>query len=250
MNITKKSNKIFKYYRCTHKSKTQRCSQRKYLSEDKLAQQILGLTKQISIDNDIYEKLKQKSASWTDIELKNQSRDTLGLKTDLKTLETRINHLLDLHLDGEVNLSEYKQKKSDLVNQKVLLEEKVKELESGQSNWLEPELNFLKTYNQAHHSVSNLNFIEMSKILKKTGSNRKIREQKLSIQFLEPFNFLSEFKSQSGNNISREKINLDNNLQTLQQSRDSLAQQDRPLSASAKARAGRAARRAASQGLG
>lgn len=224
----KKSNKVFKYYRCTHKSKVQKCTQRKYLSEEKLAEQVKELTSQISIDDDIYEKLKAKSYEWAledkaemDIKLRNY-------ESELQNTKNRLNKLLDLQLDAEISLDEYKARKNSLVEDQASIQDQIAKIKGKASDRLEPELSFLKTCNHAFNSISSEDFTEMSKILKKTGSNRKIRDQKLSIQFLEPFNFLSEFKSQSGNNISHEKFNLDNHLQTLVQSRDSLAQQDSP----------------------
>ncbi|MFA5746802.1 MAG: recombinase family protein [Candidatus Paceibacterota bacterium] len=49
---TKKSGLKFTYYRCTHKSKTQKCSQHKFLRQEELAEQVKNYVQSVSLNND------------------------------------------------------------------------------------------------------------------------------------------------------------------------------------------------------
>jgi len=56
----KKSGLKFVYYRCTHKSKTQNCSQTRFLREEELAKQIKETCQKVSLPNDWREKFLAK----------------------------------------------------------------------------------------------------------------------------------------------------------------------------------------------
>ena len=59
----KSKNRVLKYYRCSDKKPDYKCNQ-KYLREEKLANQITSFISQIVLDDQVYEKLKQKSYQW------------------------------------------------------------------------------------------------------------------------------------------------------------------------------------------
>jgi site-specific DNA recombinase len=222
----KKSNNIFKYYRCTHKSKTSRCSQRKYLREEELSKQVKQFISQVAIDDEIYEKLKNKSYEWDSEDTGNSKVVLQSFKSELENNKNKLNNLLDLQLEGEITLEEYKSMKNNLIEKKADLQAEIKKIQSKASKRLELELTFLQSCNQAYHSLKNQNYQQMNKLLQKIGSNRKITNQKLEIQFFRPFNFLSEFSVETGYSSSHDELNVRNDSKQERNSKASLAKQD------------------------
>jgi hypothetical protein len=148
------------------------------------------------------------------------------LAVTLDTIKKRLENLLDLQLDGEISLDEYKNKKNNLVEKKAEIQERIKENKQDPYGSLEQELNFLKTCNRAYNSALKNNFLEMNTLIQKIGSNRKITNKKLEIQFIRPFDFLSEFLSQTGNSSSHDELNLVNHCKHELNSKDRLVKQD------------------------
>jgi len=222
----KASGLLFKYYRCTHKSKTQSCNQRKYLKEEELSEQVGKYIAQISINDDIYEKLKQKSYEWDMEDTENSKVPLQGFSTELGNIKNKLNNLLDLQLEGEISLEEYKTKKNKLIERKAEIQAQTKKIQGKASNRLELELSFLQTCNQAYYTLEKQNFKGMNKILQKVGSNRKITNQKLEIQFIRPFDFLSEFTLQTESSSSHDELCFINTSNQEQNSKSGLVKQD------------------------
>ena len=107
-------------------------------------------------------------------------------------IQTRLDRLLDLKLDGDISSGEYKVKKNKIIEAKANLESQINQINQGSLIWLEQVQDFIKTGHKAHQSVSENNFIQMKQILRKVGSNTKIMDKTLSTKFSKPFNFISE----------------------------------------------------------
>ena len=206
---------IFKYYRCTHKSNKTQCSQRKYIREENLAEQVKNQIERIAINDEIHEMLKAWSYEWAEEDTDKSKVALQGFKQELESIKTKLTSLLDLHIDGEISLEEYKAKKNELIERRIDIQEKTRELESGAKSTLEQELNFLNTCKQAHKSLEENNFTLMNQILQELGSNRKINQKVLSLDWIRPFDFLSEFQSQTNGYSSHDESYPINQLETL-----------------------------------
>ena len=218
---------IFKYYRCTHKSNKKQCTQRKYIREEKLAEQVKEQINSIAINNEIYQMLKAWSYEWAEEDTDKSKVALHGLKQELESIKTKLTSLLDLHIDGEISLNEYKAKKNELIERRIDIQEKTRELESGANSTLEQELNFLKTCKQAHKSLEENNFSLMNQILQEVGSNRKIDQKVLSLDWIRPFDFLREFQSQTNGKSSHDENQALNYSNSRRDSSVSLVKQDR-----------------------
>jgi hypothetical protein len=149
-----------------------------------------------------------------------------GWSQDLESIKTKLNNLLDLQLEGEITLEEYKSKKNNLIENKSEIQAQIKKIKTNPNNRLEKELAFLESCNRAYHSLKNKNYSEMNKLVQKFGSNRKITNQKLEVQFIRPFDFLSEFTLQTGYSSSHDELNLMNHCKHELNSKDGLVKQD------------------------
>jgi len=151
----KKSGLKFVYYRCTHKSKTQKCSQRSFLREEKFAEQIKEQCQKVSLPDVWRDRFLNKLKEW-----ENENRQTSdffaqNLKTELEKVKTKINRLMDAYLEGDLELPEFQMKKNDLMSEKKTLEEKLSGFERKGNHWLELTKNWILEANQAKNFVLN-----------------------------------------------------------------------------------------------
>ena len=166
--ITAERQKGYVYYRCTKKRGT--CDE-KYLREELLAEQLQTIIQKVLLPDDwagnMLAELDKEDASE---QIKISPQLTKHTRNKEQT-EERLDRLLDLQLDGGLSLVDYKTKKSQLVNKKNDLEEKIAELQQFGNNRLEPMREFIKASSQAKNSVDLENNQEVVSFLKNIGSN-------------------------------------------------------------------------------
>ena len=203
----KKSGLEFVYYRCTHKSKTQKCSQNRFLREEALAQQIKEICQKVSLPDDWREKYLAKVDEWEKENRQSSELFAQNLKTKLEKVKTKINRLMDAYLEGDLELPEFQLKKNELMTQKKTLEEKLSDFERKGNHWLELVRNWIIEANQAKNFVLQENFSEMKNFLKTIGSNRRLAAGKLAIDFKKPWNYLAEMPAEARGEAPSEAAN-------------------------------------------
>jgi len=186
----KKSGLVFKYYHCTQKSKTQKCSQNRFLREENLARQIKNYIQKVSLPDKWKNNFLAKVEKWQKQENQSSILFAQNLKKELEIVKTKMNRLLDAHLAGALELSEFQEKKNALIGQKADLQQKLRDFERKGNHWLELTRNWIIEANQAKNLASSGNFSEMKNFLKKAGLNRQIKDRKLFIDFKKPWNYL------------------------------------------------------------
>ena len=199
----KKSGLVFEYYRCTRKSKVKKCTN-SFLRKEKLAEQVQEICQKVFIPDEWKNKYLAKVEEW-----QNEQNDSSGifaqnLKDKLIKVKERINRLIDLHLDGEIELDEFKQKKNILVEQKADLEQKLNDFERKGNHWLELLKSWILEANQAGNLANTKNFFGMKNFLKTVGSNRIIRDGKLEMNFEKQYNLLLQLPAEARAFGSRE----------------------------------------------
>ena len=166
--ITSEIQKGHHYYRCTKKRGN--CGNG-YIREELLVDQI----------NDVLQKVSLPS-SWADLmlakietEREQEKQDGVlfaqNLKLQIEDFNNRIEKLLDAHLDGLIPKDEYTTKKQKILNQKIDLEEKLRDFEQRGNHWLEPMRLFILDSKQATIIASEENLEDKKNFLKKIGSN-------------------------------------------------------------------------------
>ena len=203
----KKSGLRFVYYRCTHKSKTQNCSQTRFLREENLAEQIKETCQKVSLPDDWRDKFLAKLEAESAEARHSSDLFAQNLKTELEKVKTKINRLMDAYLEGDLELPEFQMKKNDLMNEKKTLEEKLSNFERKGNHWLELVRNWIIEANQAKNFVLEGNFSEMQNFLKKIGSNRRIFDQRLFVDFKKPFDLLAKLPAEARGEAPSEATN-------------------------------------------
>jgi len=186
----KKSGRKYHYYHCTFKSKKQKCAQTRFLREESFAEQIKETCQKVSLPDDWREKYLAKVNEWEKENRQSSDLFAQNLKTNLEKVKTKINRLMDAYLEGDFELPEFQLKKNSLMSEKKDIEEKLSDFERKGNHWLELTRNWILEANQAKNFALSENFSEMKNFLKKIGSNRRIFDQRLFVDFKKPWNYL------------------------------------------------------------
>ena len=176
--ITAERQKGHNYYRCTKKKQT--CNE-KYLREEELVEQTKKIIQKVSLgDGDTKQML-----GWIDEEKTQAQKKTKLLVQNLleskKTIEAKMEKLLDLLIEGRgIDQDEYQHKKQKLLNEKLAIQQKVKDFEQQGNNWLEPMKQMLFTVSQAKIILAQNSPAEIPTFLKNAGSNFILKGKKFN----------------------------------------------------------------------
>ena len=142
------------YYRCT--KKLGKCSQ-KYIDGDKLDNQLRRKFLNLALP-DVW---KNDWLSWLARDKEKEEGQARGniikFELEAKSLEEKLNKLLDIYLDGNVDQENYKTKKNEIFEQKQILQDKIARVKEKGSYWLEPFENFVQRTFQARKIASSKN---------------------------------------------------------------------------------------------
>ena len=188
-SITSELQKGHVYYRCTKKHGI--CTE-PYVREESLASQMSELIKKVSL-----------SRAWADVMLKELDSEqqesahagalfAQSLKDNIKVFEEKLDVLMDVHLDGVISAEEYTTKKKLLLDQKIDVEQKLKDFERQGYRWLELSRQFILDSNQAIIIASEENLEAKRDFLKKIGSNPRLASRSLFLDFKNPWRILAE----------------------------------------------------------
>jgi hypothetical protein len=96
----------------------------------------------------------KKFLDWANNDVKNETQNTSGeintLSSAILETDSKLNNLLDGYIDKTIDPLDYQRKKNELIQYKVTTEEKIKEINSNGSSWLEPFTEFTKSALLAH----------------------------------------------------------------------------------------------------
>ncbi len=172
----KKSGLVFRYYRCTKKKTV--CHQ-EYIREEELAKQIDEIISKLVLPDNWILRMLDQIEKWKNGKEQSIAAMVKPLKEELQKIETKISKLLDAHLEGILEADEYHNKKSELIEKKITLKQKIAQIGQKGNHWFEPLGNWLKEVNQIQNLISCNNLREKGEFLRKIGSNRQILDGKI-----------------------------------------------------------------------
>ena len=172
------TSQTFIYYRCTKKLKA--CTQ-KYVSESELEPQIRNIVS----DCGLHENWESYFDKWiTEAEEKDKLTvvsETNQVNDQIQESEIKLNRLLDGYLDQVIEPEVYKQKKNELFDEKIKLEEKKSQISKNGTVWLEPIREFVISALQAQKIArAKNNCHDLAIMAKKVGSNFFLMNRRLS----------------------------------------------------------------------
>ena len=192
--ITTETQKGHNYLRCTKRKNP--CSQR-YAREDAITSQIKEEIKKVSLSSawanasiNFFENEKIKIAQA-------ESSFAQKARNELVEIETKLDRLLDLQLDGNLSQAEYTAKKYKLILAKKDLEEKITAFGRKSNNRFELAIAFLKDANQAEKYAQQENPERIRDFLKKIGSNFRIADRTLVLDFKNAFKIAEKYHAEA-----------------------------------------------------
>ena len=180
MGITAEIQKGHVYYRCSKKSKTIKCSE-PFIREEELNRQLSAEMQKVILPENWAKQLYQMLAK--DEQNIAQSSAVLlqGLQEGIKSINSKLQRLLDTYLDQDIEQETYRQEKSKLVLAKKTLEEKIDDVEQGRNSWLEPMREWLKDAQNIREIAENNDLFTKKSFAKKIfGSNLMLSAKKIS----------------------------------------------------------------------
>ncbi len=170
----KKSGLVFRHYRCTKKNTD--CKQG-FINEKSLHLQINDIFQKVALPTDWLNPILAK----LDAEEKEASQSSKSFAQnvgkEIAEIENKVSRLLDMQLENTISLSEYKEKKEKLLNQKTALKQKLADFGRKGNYWLEPMRNFILSAYQANFLFDSENLEEKRSFLQKIGSNWTLRNK-------------------------------------------------------------------------
>ena len=167
--ITSEKQKGHHYYRCTGKMGP--CSQRRYIREELLAEQLRVAVSRIAISDEWHAAMCEQIDLWRE-EALDESRATLDrLRKELAEADEKLERLLDLLVDGTLTRDEYALRKEKYVTAKANLKDRIAQSEAKGADWLEPLETFVNRCKQAKRVAFSENLEELKEFLQLIGSN-------------------------------------------------------------------------------
>lgn len=183
----------YRYYRCTKKKG--KCKQG-YLLEDALALQIKEQLQAVSLPEAWTEYMLKKVDVFEHNEIHTSGSRLGQMKEDLKTIEAKLDALVDLYLNQDIEREIYLTKKDALMRQKLSLQAKSSSAKSERKNWVEPLRKWILDSKRAGFLANSENLHEMRDFLRSFGTNPALKDKTISISFCPPSDFARARKAE------------------------------------------------------
>ena len=173
----------YTYYRCVKKKGV--CSQ-KYLPEKELEKQLRDIINSVSLSEIWANKLLEMAEKDGETEKEFAVGELQKLSVSLSDLEKKLDRLLESYLEEIVDTESYQRKKDELLQTKKILQEKIMEIKTKGSSWLEPLKEFIKeAADAAKIARAKNNCKDLAIFAKKVGSNYFLKDKRLEFSLSE-----------------------------------------------------------------
>jgi len=195
---TKKSGRSYVYYRCTKKSKSQKCKQSRFLREDRLAAQLTETCQNAALPAQWRDRFLKRIDGWRSEESRVSAVGAQNLKGELQHINARIDRLLDLFLDGALEETEFKHKKNLVMAKKAQIEQRIADFDRHGDNRLEPLRNWVIEASSLKDTVRQGNFSGMKNFLQNHGSNRRLTDGVFKVDLQKPWSDIARAGRRDG----------------------------------------------------
>src|SRR3990167_3590002 len=159
------------------------CSQ-KYIDKEEIEKQL----KEIVLRASLPPHAAKKFLEWANRDANSEKEKSSGIistyQLQLKETEEKTDRLLEGYLDKIISPEDYQKKKNEMVEEKSLLNSKIKEVSQNGAEWLEPFQEFVNSALSAHKIARAKNSCHDLSIMAKTvGSNFFLLNRRLSVSF-------------------------------------------------------------------
>ncbi|MCX5749030.1 MAG: recombinase family protein [Candidatus Saganbacteria bacterium] len=175
--ITAEKQKGHIYYRCTKKK--QKCDE-KYTRQESIIDQMKDAISKTIIPDDWVKKMLIDLNNEKELAQAETKSFVQNLQQKKSDIAVKMDKLLDLFIEGEgIDPETYQVKKNALLNEKLDIQQKIKDFEQKGNNWLEPMKEIILSGCQAKNLIATNNYEEILTFLKNIGSNFILKGKKL-----------------------------------------------------------------------
>ena len=185
---TGKSGGRYRYYRCTKKRGN--CVQG-YLREDILLEQMRKRLQTIALPDADTSRMMLQVDTWEREEVASSGNSVERHKEKLVQIEAKLDTLVNLFLDGDIEKPIYLVKKDELLRTRVSLHEQLEASRRNRKNWVEPLRKWILDTKRATELASYDNLHDMRDFLRTFGSNPVMQDKSIAITFSPPSEFVS-----------------------------------------------------------
>lgn len=180
----------YSYYRCTKKSKFTKCSQ-PFIRQEELDRQLSDDIASVSLRQDWADKMLAKLSIEEKDVAQSCHSNASEKQAEIKTINDKLQRLLDSYLEQDIERDIYLTKKADLLALKKKLEEQILSFQQTQNAWLEPMKNWIVEAANAANTARGED-MEAKKVLalKIFGSNLTLIDKKVCSKALNQWSAL------------------------------------------------------------
>ena len=182
----------YRYYRCTKRLGP--CSQR-YLREDLLSTQLRDELSKVALYPDWTEKMRVQVDIWEKEQSQSSKSFAQNLEVKIKETVEKLDKLVNAFLDGTIEKETYLIKKDELVKLKIELLEKKRDFGRKGDNWNEPLREWINLACHADKLATSEDFYEIKSLVEKIGTNRRLLNRIVLLDFKKPFDLIPLYKS-------------------------------------------------------
>ena len=170
----------YTYYRCTKKKGV--CHQ-PHTSASALTAQIKALLQTVSLPLSEIEGMERQIDLWEKESISERGSVAQILKTKLGDTKEKLDKLVSVYLDGDIERATYLERKDMLLRQKAKLEESFKDVGQQRKNWVEPLRRFAFSLREAVELEKSENYFAWRTYFQSIGSNPMLKDKSLSIHW-------------------------------------------------------------------
>jgi len=190
----------YRYYRCTKKKGN--CSQ-KYLREDLLFAQLKERIQTFAICDEMTDKMLGQVELW-EKEKDNSSQSFVqNLKNKQKENQEKLDKLVSLYLDNDVDRKIYLKQKEKLMCEKISLNSRRTDFKRKGKNWNEPLRSWILDTKKASELAFSENYLEMKEFVLKIGTNPYLSNKQISFSVSPLWDFVASHKTQTVFSVPR-----------------------------------------------
>jgi len=194
------------YYHCTKKKGP--CCQKGYTRAEVLEKQFREIIVSVSISEKWASKMFALLEQDRLTEKQQIKQELHRLTTELIQAETKLDRLLEAYLETIVNPESYQRKKNQLMETKVVLKEKIKEINTKGLTWIEAMENFIKLALRARKiACAKNNRHDLAIMAKKVGSKYFLKDHQLEFSLNFPFRALAAGAGAASDPRKSDRIN-------------------------------------------
>jgi len=185
--ITAETQKGHAYYHCTKKRGP--CAQAKYLREENLAHQIKEAIEKVALGEGLFSPMMNELEREKTLLEADKIFAKRNAEIKLQEIDAKLKTLLDLFMDNTITVEEYREKKAQLLDQKVELENNPM---TPNGKWLEQMKSFLTLAHQATSIAAKANYEAQRDFLRSCGSNLSLNNGTLVVTYRYPWRYIAE----------------------------------------------------------